>query len=89
MKFLALAVQKLYPEQTGRNTDRQTDRQTETQTHRQTDPTEIITYPHARLVIIQILINQIESPRLNLQEESNEKSEVYGRRQNSKSYEQV
>ena len=31
MKFLAIAVQKLWPEQTDR----------------QTDPSEIITYPHA------------------------------------------
>ena len=36
MKFLALAIQKLHTEQT----------------HRQTDPTEIITYLHTRMVMI-------------------------------------
>ena len=53
MKFLSLAVQKLWPEKTedryrhtdtdtDTDTERQTDRQTHT--HRLTDPTEIITY---------------------------------------------
>ena len=42
MKFLALAVQTLWPEQTDTQIHRHTDRQT--------DPTEIITYPHTRMV---------------------------------------
>ena len=48
MKLLALKVQKLQTEQIHRQTDRQTD----THTHTHTDSTEIITYPHARMVSI-------------------------------------
>ena len=32
------------------------DRQTHRQTHRQTDSTEIITYPHTRMVITDIVV---------------------------------
>ena len=54
MKFLAIVVQKLLPEKTHRQTDTQMDRHTDTQTHRQTDPTEIITFPHTRMVKIRL-----------------------------------
>ena len=43
--------------QTHRQTDRQTDRHIDRQTDRQTDMTEIITYPHTRMVITPILGN--------------------------------
>ena len=56
MKFLSSTVQKLSSEQTDRQTDGQTDTQTDRwtdrHTDRQTDSTEIITYPHTRMVII-------------------------------------
>ena len=48
MKFLAIACQKLYPEQT--------DRQTDTHTHTHTDLTEIITSPHTRMVNISFIL---------------------------------
>ena len=51
MKFLSSMVQKLSSEQTHRQTDGQTDRQT--------DSTEIITYPHTRMVIsIKLFMDQ-------------------------------
>ena len=58
MKFLSSTVQKLSSEQTHRQTDGQTDgqtdrhteRKTDRHTDRQTDSTEIITYPHTRMV---------------------------------------
>ena len=45
-------VQKLSSKQTHRQMNRQTHRQMDRQTHRQTDSTEIITYPHTRMVKI-------------------------------------
>ena len=47
MNLLALAVQKLQPEQTDTETDTQTDRLNR-HTDRQTDMNEIITFPHTR-----------------------------------------
>ena len=80
MKFLSSTVQKLSSEQTHRQTDGQTDRQTDRQmdrrtdrqtdtqtdrhTDRQTDSTEIITYPHTRMVINKLALTDYLPVRL-------------------------